>query len=75
MRRARHYADGRLGLYYVSNHRGGWKCPDLKFSAPALRSLRLCGEVFKLIFTAETQRTLRLRREKAKSAQYLEDLA
>jgi hypothetical protein len=40
--------------------------PNLKFSAPSLRSMRLCGECIYRLFTAETQRSRRLRREKLK---------
>src|SRR6185437_966727 len=40
------------------------KCRIIDFSAPPLRSLRLCGELLLNWLIAETQRTQRWRREK-----------
>jgi hypothetical protein len=42
----------------------------LEFSAPSLRSLRLGGECIERLFTAETQRSQRQRREKLKLGRY-----
>src|SRR5437660_12024273 len=45
-------------------------CPNLKFSAPPRRALSICGECIQTLFTTETQRSQRLRREKLKLGHY-----